>query len=78
MAGKGCSVPVSSSLLTALVRVTSHMREVKQLGGKTNLKLFLKVLPEIVKVGCPFGHTYEIRDLKGNYGLEKAGMGDGT
>lgn len=78
MAGKGCSVPVSSSLLTALVRVTSHMREVKQLGGKTNLKPFLKVLPEIVKVGRPFGHTYEIRDLKGNYGLEKAGMGDGT
>lgn len=60
MAGKGLSVPVSSSLLAALVRITSHMREVKQLEGENDLNPFLKVLLVIVKVGCPFGHTYEI------------------
>jgi len=49
MAGKARSIAVSSSLWTAWARVTSHMREVKQLGEKNDLKPFLKVLPGIVK-----------------------------
>lgn len=54
------------------------MREVKQVGRKNDPKPFLKVLPETVKVECPFEHTYKTRDFKGNHGLEKAGMGDRT
>lgn len=52
MAGKGCSVTVSSSLSAASGRATSHMREVEQLGGKSDLKPFLNVLPETVKAGA--------------------------
>lgn len=73
MDGRCCSVTVTSRLLTALVRVTSHLREVKQLGEKMILN---NSLSQIVKIGCLSGHTYEIRDFKGDYGLEKARMGE--